>query len=160
MISIETPFPPQALPQAWGWLREFPDCNFDDFGPSTLDEFLAEMARRAESEQSWGISKDGELCGIVGYLPITARNGTFHGICFARWSWGRETTMTAVRSIIGSLLGRGVEKISASFFADNSKIYAFFRDLGAVDEGYWKAQTLRQGKPTDMRSVAIFREGC
>lgn len=110
------------------------------------------------TERTWAVRKDGQLAGIIGYLPITDRLGTFHGICFARSAWGRETTMTAVCSVIAQLFKEGVKKICASYFADNEKIRRFLSDLGAEDEGLLHAHTMRDGIPISMRVVAIFPE--
>jgi RimJ/RimL family protein N-acetyltransferase len=158
MIEIVSPFPSIALPLAWNWLNEFPDRNRDDFGPQSSEEFVSEMEARERNEYTFGVLKEGELCGIVGYQPQSPYLGMLHGICFTRSAWGRQTTLTAVRMILGKIFEAGVEKVSASHFADNEKIGRFLRDLGAVHEGHLTRHTLRHGRPVDMCLVAIFKK--
>ena len=159
MIELISPFPSECLTYAWAWLRESPECNFDDYGPRSFETFFLEMKRRADGgERSWGVRRDGELVGIIGYLPITERWGSFHGICFTREVCGTSTTRLAVARVIHELFDSGVEKISACYFADNYRVGRFLADLGAVEEGYLRRQTLRDGKPLDMRLVAIFED--
>jgi RimJ/RimL family protein N-acetyltransferase len=157
VIELLSPFPPSEFGRAWDWLNEYPERNLDDYGPQSREAWIAEMERRAEHERTWGVVKDGELVGIIGYLPLAPRCGWFHGICFTRSAWGRATTQTAVEAVIQELFATGVEKISASYFADNPKIHRFLADLGAVEEGLLRKQTLRGGELIDMRLVAIFK---
>jgi RimJ/RimL family protein N-acetyltransferase len=159
VIELISPFPTDFLADAWKWLQESPEHNFDDYGPRTLAEFEEEMAQRLErGERTWAVQDSGQLCGMIGYLPMTPRWGCFHGICFARRVCGTSTTRLAVARVIHELSGSGVEKISASYFATNLRVRRFLEDLGAVDEGYLSKQTLRDGKPIDMRLVAIFKD--
>jgi RimJ/RimL family protein N-acetyltransferase len=158
-IALVSPFPATEYRKAWRWLREFPERNFDDTGPRTYEQFVADMEKRAEfGERTWGAVRDGTLCGIIGYRPITHRYGSFHGICFPQSAWGRDTTMTAVRLVLKELFAAGIEKVSASFFSDNTKIYRFFMDLGAREEGFLEKQTERNGELIDMRLLALFKE--
>lgn len=115
------------------------------------------MQFRSKIEKTWAISKDGQLCGIVAYLPITPRMGTFHGICFAKGHCLPKEKREAVRTILKEIFDSGIEKICASYFADNSKIERFVKDLGAVRESYFSRHTLRNGQPLDMVQVAFFR---
>ena len=123
MIHLISPFPISAYPQAWKWLQEFPKANFDDYGPKNYVEFVQEMTRRNQHEQTWGVVKDYEVCGIVGYCPLTPRAGSFHGICFPLGKLSRGEKFEALQLILKDLWQSGVDKISASFFADNYKIY-------------------------------------
>lgn len=160
-IEVVSPFPTdaQSLQLAWSWLNEFPERNFDDYGPKTPSQFGVHMVEREEAgERTWLVKKDGAPVGIVGYQPVTPRMGWFHGICFTRAAWGRETTMPAVRRIAEELFASGVERIGAAYYADNHRIDRFLKDLGAQDEGHMARHTLRGGKPVDMRLVAIFPE--
>lgn len=158
-IELVSPFPTQSLQLAWSWLNEFPERNFDDYGPKTPSQFGVHMVEREEAgERTWLVKKDGAPVGIVGYQPVTPRMGWFHGICFTRAAWGRETTQAAVGRVINELFASGVEKIGAAYYADNPRIGRFLEHLGAVDEGLLRAHTLRGGQPVDMRLVAIFPE--
>jgi RimJ/RimL family protein N-acetyltransferase len=159
MIELISPFPADHLPLAWSWLRQFPECNFDDYGPKSLDEFIVAMRlREASGEKTWGVRKDNTLVGIVGYAPQTPRMGWFHGICFTKSACDRETPKAAVSMILQELFEAGVEKVSAAYFADNHRVDRFLKGLGAREEGYFLAHTLRDGSPIDMRSVAIFKQ--
>jgi RimJ/RimL family protein N-acetyltransferase len=159
MLDFISPFPKESLPLAWEWLQESPERNFDDYGPRTFAEFEKEMARRLErGERTWGAEQDGRMVGIIGYAPITSRWGCFHGICFAKAVCGTAVTRIAVGRVLRELFDSGVQKVSASYFADNLRVARFLSDLGAVDEGYLRKQTLRDGEPLDMRLVAIFKD--
>jgi RimJ/RimL family protein N-acetyltransferase len=147
-----------AVVSMWGWLQEQPWFNFDDYGPRTLFEFKTAIEERLRNERMWLILKRGHPCGIVAYLPFTPRVGFFHGICFPKGHCTREEKRAGIRLVIEHLFAAGVEKINAQYFFDNQKIDAFLKDLGAVREGYLKAHTMRNGAPTDMVQVAIFKE--
>mgnify|MGYP001616950911 FL=1 len=144
-------------PLVWAWLRERPDLNFDDHGPQTVAEFEVEMQRRVDAgERTWGVYADGAPCGLIGYLPITATVGSFHGICFTEPVHGTGVPQAAVRRVLGELYLSGVEKVSASFFATNVRVHRFFLGLGATDEGVLRAQTRQHGRPMDLRLMALF----
>jgi len=64
----------------------------------------------------------------------------------------------AMRQFLDMLFSTGVEKIAAGYFADNLRVRAFLRKLGAEDEGYLKAHTVRNGERIDMRQVAFHKE--
>jgi RimJ/RimL family protein N-acetyltransferase len=157
-IEVSSPFPPDKFHLVWQWMNEFPSANFDDYGPQDFRAFLSEMRIRMKVEKTWAISsRQDRLCGIVAYLPITSRMGTFHGICFAKGCCTREEKRDALRLILKDIFDSGVEKVCASYFADNFKIDRFLTDLGAVRESYFRRHTLRNGVPLDMIQVAIFR---
>lgn len=151
-------FPKSAYLQAWRWLLEFPLHNFDDYGPQSFSDFAEAMEERSKTERTWGITSEGQLCGIVAYLPYTPRSGTFHGICFSKSVHGTGIARRAVKQILAELFASGVQKISASFFADNQQVHRFLAGLGAVDEGLMRQHTVRGGIPIDMRLTAFFKE--
>lgn len=158
VIALVSPFPFLRWPLVWDWIQEFPERNLDDYSPQTGDDFIMAMFGQLETVRSWGVEKDGQLVGVINYQPMTARNGIFKGICFTKRAWGRETTEKAVRMVLTQLFSEGVEKVAAIFFADNHKILRFLVDLGAVEEGYLRNQTMRGGVPINMRLFAIFKE--
>ena len=155
-MTITSPFPLELVPLAWQWLQEFPQANFDDYGPQTFNQFEPHMQWRVTTERTWAVFKEGQPCGVVGYAPITPRLGALHGICFAKGLCTRDEKREAVRLILRELFDSGVAKICATFFADNSKIGPFLSDLGALEEGYLRQHTLRDGQPINMVQVAIF----
>jgi len=158
MIALVSPFPASDLGRLWNWLHEYPEANTDDYGPVSFEEFSIEMRRRMESgERTWGVLSDGALCGAIGFAPATERLGWFHGICFSQSVHGRGIARQAVARVLDELFASGIEKVCAGYFADNARIDRLFKRLGAVEEGLLRAQTLRNGKPVDMRLIAIFR---
>lgn len=157
MITL-IPFPLEELPLAWEWMNEFPAANIDDYGPKTYEEFKEQIIQRMRSEVICGVKYKGKLVGIIGYIPLNARYGMFHGICFSKAVHGKHICSEAVRTFIAKLFATGVDKISASYFAQNRRIRRFLKSLGAVDEGYLRKQTVQNGKYVDAILVAIFRE--
>lgn len=156
MIS---PFPRAAYALAWEWLNQFPAANFDDSGPRTLAEFAIEMDRRlAAGERTWGFEHGGRLVGIAGYAPLAPHWGMLRGICFDQPAHGRAIAEAAIRGMLDEIFAAGVEKISASYFADNARIHRFLARLGAIEEGYLRRQARRAGQPVDMRLVAFHRK--
>lgn len=153
------PFPVVWLPEAWRWLNEDRDANFDDSGPMTAAHFTRELRLRLEREQVYGVTADGRAVGFFGYQPITPRLGTFHGICFTRRVCGTGIPADAIGQFLEARFANGVEKICASFFADNLRVARFFQKLGAVSEGLHRKHTVRHGVPIDVALVAIFAEG-
>lgn len=158
-VLVECPFPDDLLPLAWEWINEYPERNMDDYSPRDLRAFEAEIqARHASGELTWIVYKNNVPCGFVGYKPWSPTHGVFHGICFTQSAWGRETTATAVKMVLGQLFDFGVQKVSAFYFADNPKIDRFLRDLGGQQEGYLVNQALRGGQLVDMIVLALFKE--
>lgn len=159
-MFLETPFPDRALDLAWYWLQHDQHANFDDYGPRDFNAFEVEMRRRlAAGERTWGVREHRDLVGIIGYLPITPRLGTFHGICFDSLVHGSGIPQESVRAVLAQLWSAGVEKVCASYFMHNLRVHRFLKGIGAIEEGVFRAQTLQNGKPVDMRSVALFRGG-
>jgi RimJ/RimL family protein N-acetyltransferase len=156
-MTISQPFPEALLPEAWGWLQQFPRANFDDFGPRSCEEFLVEMRRRRESgERSWAVRSEGRAVGLVGYAQLAPHSGTFHGVCFDRSVHGTGLTRAAIEAILEQVFAEGTRKVMAGYFSDNHRVHTFFKRLGAQSEGLLRAQTYRQGQPVDMRLVAFF----
>jgi RimJ/RimL family protein N-acetyltransferase len=147
------------LMEAWDWLQEFPQNNFDDFGPKNHAEFVAEIGhRRMCGERIWFAYVATEPVGIIGYAPLNSYCGTFHGICFAKEWHGKGVARAAVSKVIDEIFASGQQKISASFFDGNIRIYRFLLSLKFRTEGELKAQTLQGGKPVDMRLMRLLRE--
>ena len=155
-VQVQSPFPVEQLPLAWEWIHEFPLANLDDYAPQTLDAFTRDMQERFTYERSWAVLKHENYCGMVAYRPVTNRLGWLHGICFAKGHCTSEEKRAVVTNILNELFGQGIDKICATFFADNRKIEKFLCDLGAVREGVLVNQTVRQGLLLDMVQVALF----
>ncbi len=157
--ALRSPFPEAFYPQLWAWLNEFPENNFDDYGPQDYRTFEIAMTERAGIERTWAVMQDCIPVGIVAYLPFTPRSGTFHGICFSKAVHGTGLAQWAVSQVLAELFASGVEKVSASFFSSNERVARFLAGLGAVDEGFLRKHTLRNGIAIDMRLMAFFGKG-
>ena len=154
-VDLISPVPDAWGPRMWAWLREDPEANFDDFGPQTLAEFMAERAALRGQERLWGVMCDGEPCGYIQFLPITSMLGTMH-LCFARAVHGRGIATDALRRIREELVADGIEKLLITFFADNLRVEQFCRGFGAVDEGLFRHHTRTHGRLRDVRVMAVF----
>jgi RimJ/RimL family protein N-acetyltransferase len=153
------PYPLHDVRDAWEWLQEFPQNNFDDFGPKSRTEFREELIERSRrGEKIWIAYVNHEPAGIIGYAPMNTYCGSFHGICFAKKWHGKGVAKAAVSKVIDEIFAGGQQKISASFFADNERVAYFLYQLGFKYEGTLLAQTLRGGKPVDMVMTALFKE--
>lgn len=156
-VELVSPLPDAWIPLLWGWLRETPDANFDDDSPTTYDAFVDEMrARQARGERSWGVRVEGVPVGAIGYLPMTARLGVFHGICMRRSACGTGIAAVAVQRVLNELFASGVDKVCAYAFATNTRVAVFFDKLGAELEGVQRAQVIQHGRPIDLRLMAFF----
>jgi RimJ/RimL family protein N-acetyltransferase len=154
-IEIQ-PLSAAELPLLWQYLREFPRDNFDDFGPATLEDFEQMMAGRLAHEIIVGFRVEGEFIGAAAYSRFSPRSGALHGVAFARKVHGSGIPREAMRGFLRSLRVYGAEKISAQIHADNIRAWRFFKKLGFVQEGYFRAHTLRAGRPIDLRIIALF----
>lgn len=163
-ITITTrPLAGDDLPRLWEILREFPRENFDDSGPTSIEEFEESMVDRVQHELLIAFDVAGELVGATAVEPVSYRNGMLRGVmlrgvCFARAVHSTGVPLQAMRGAIAKLYEDGIEKISARMFADNLRAWRFFQKLGAVEEGLQRAETVRAGELVDVRLIALFRE--
>ena len=156
-VAIKTGLPPPEI--LWCWLNEFPQNNFDDFGPKNLDELLVEITRRAHrGEWMWTVYVGDRSAGVIGYAPQNEYCGVFHGICITKEWHGTGVAQAAVSKVIDEIFTTSQQKISASFFRDNERVHKFLCNLGFCHEGLLMHQTLRGGKPVDMTLMALFKE--
>lgn len=157
-VELVSPLPISWCPDVWGWLQVDPTANFDDYGPQNQEQFANECQRRFQSEWIWGVAVDGQRAGAVGAVSMTPRLVSLHGIVFRESVRGTGAAHIGVSKVLDVLWNNGVEKVIASYFSDNMRVHSFLKKLGAVEEGYLKAHTIRNGEPIDMRLVAWFRE--
>jgi RimJ/RimL family protein N-acetyltransferase len=156
-VELESPFPPEVLLLVWQWLCEYPDQNFDDFGPKNVAEFINQLEQRDKAgERMWMVRYEGRYVGFIGFTPATPIVGTFH-LCFAREVHGKGVAREAIMQMLWILFQEGVEKVQAMYFADNWPVRRFLKKLNAKDEGFLISQTTRKGLPTDMYMVALFK---
>lgn len=152
------PFQPAWIPLAWEWLHEFPEANFDDYGPKTLQEFAGDLLERVQGGQLIiGVVSGGVTVGIIGFQPLTERLGKFAGICFSKAVHGQGIAFSAVKMMLETLWVEGYEKIEMKFFADNERIANLFHKLGAHDEGMLFEHTLRGGRAIDCKLMGFVR---
>lgn len=145
-------------PDIWQWMQDSRAQSLDDYGPQTPDALAVELTRRRRDECLYGVTMDGQPSGVIGVCPVTNRLAMLHGVLFAKEVRGTGVARAAMRHVLDSLWARGIVKVSATYFADNGRVRAFLKRLGAVDEGYLRAHTMRDGKPIDLRLVAFFQE--
>lgn len=155
-IGIIAPFPNEELIHAWEWMHEFPNANMDDTCSDNSENFIKNTRMRLTYELSWGAVVDGKVKGIICFNRFNERLGFFHGICFSKGNFERKQKQWILRSILQELFARKIEKVCATYFADNEKIDKFLKDLGAIREGYFRRHTVRNGLPIDMVQVAFF----
>jgi RimJ/RimL family protein N-acetyltransferase len=141
----------------WAWIQTFRDRVADDFGPQTLDEFVEHSLAEFQRVKTWAIYRDGELGGLVSFERWNPVLGTFHCL-FKRELWGHQTTVPALRQVIGEMFDSGISKLALCMFADNRPIIALLRRLGAVPEGHYSRHTMRGGQLVDMVPFALFKE--
>lgn len=154
-LSLQ-PFPAESIPLLWEWMHEYPKANLDDYGPRTLEEFRMYLLGRAQAgTKTLGVKVDGEFVGAIAVLQLD-RIAFFRGICFAKAVHGKGVAPHAVGLVLQAHWEEGFRKVGAEFMADNRRVRDFLEKLGAVDEGYFKAETMRGGRPVDVRRVAFF----
>ena len=156
-VEIESPFPEFAVPRIWDWVQTFRSKVCDDYSPSTREALVEHTLAQLRVYRSWAVLRDGDIGGIVLWQPYNPVNGAIH-VIFKRAFWGRATTETALQMVFREIFESGVNKISASFYEDNHALRALAKALGAKREGWFEAQTIRNGKPVAMDAVAIFKD--
>jgi len=156
-LHLVEPFPPSWVPRLWCWLHECPESNFADDAPTTFAAFATEIEQRQRLERTWGIVVDDEPAGYIGYLPITTRLGSLHGICLAGAVCHRGLGKIALTQALESVWASGVEKVCATFFNDNLAVSAMLRRVGFCEEGLLVDHVVRDGQPVSMRIVAMFK---
>ncbi len=150
---------PADVPRLWEFLLEFPKHNFDDGGPRTFEQFERAMAERVAHEILVAFDRDEAFIGATAYRPFTPRSGVLHGMCFSRAVHGTGLATEAMRGFLDSLFRDGAEKVSVQLHADNVRAWRFFKKLGFVQEGLFRAHTTRAGRLIDLRIIALFRKG-
>lgn len=150
-------FPKDRLGELWAWLQQFPQANFDDGAPEDFEGFARAFDIMATPpRQLWGVEIDGQLLGAIGFEQLSRRTGMLRGICFDRSAHGSGAPLQAVGHFLELAWKTGFRKISARYLASNRRGRAFFKKLGAVDEGYLKDDTEQKGRPIDVRVIAFF----
>lgn len=157
-VRVSEPFPAFHMPRVWVWTQEFRSRVADDFGPKSLEEFMAvQQARVAAGLRSWGVYRGGELGGLVTFEPTSPICGAAHCI-FKKSFWGHETTVEAMRLVFDEVFASGVRKILSLAFADNVQLMYAVRLLGFQKEGVLRKQTQRGGELVDMMALGCTHD--
>ncbi len=165
MISIETaveivsPFPREHYKALWMWMCDFLYEMFDDFCDyKTYRNFEKDMDRRATEERTWMVMEMGVPVGFVSYQAISRHLGSMKGICFAKAVHGTGIPQRGMQLCLDEIFATGVFKVMSYAFADNFRSIAFYKKLGAREQGLLERHTLRNGIMTDMLQQAFFAD--
>lgn len=154
------PFPPGDYGILWGWLNEHPECNFDDSGPKSEEEFASRMERRRASGcELWEVVQLGQPVGVIGWNPVERK---FEGICFTESVHGSGVAFEACCAVLERVFERWAGVVRAAYFADNKRVDGLFRKLGAVERLQIESNVRQSGKVMVWKIVEIdepsFRE--
>jgi RimJ/RimL family protein N-acetyltransferase len=155
-IRVVSPFPSAAWPRVWAWIEDFRNRVADDFGPKTLQEFVAWQIARESIERTWAVYRDGELCGMASFVKGGPETGEAHAL-FRKDYWGRETTHTAMRMVYAEIFAAGIHKIVCLPFRDNNAMVALCKQLGFEREGTFREQTRRGGLLVDQAILGLTK---
>lgn len=150
--------PLEADQYEWAWLllSQFPKANLDDSSPKNVVDFGQEIDRRKLSEEIYQVLYKDQPIGYIGFIQITPRLGWTRGIAFDKSQHHSGIPELAVRMFLQIKFKLGLEKLCIQHHADNRVVNAFLKKLGAVDQGYMHKQITQDGKPIDIRLLAIF----
>jgi len=131
----------------------------DDFSPKDLPGFMAGLQLKFEQPgyQTWSISVDGELVGLIAMEKLSPWLGTAHWILkpdFHGKGVARKASMIAVTEMFES----GIGKLSFYPLDGNWAMFSLLKSLGAQHEGMLRGQTLSDGKPVDMHLYGLMKE--
>jgi RimJ/RimL family protein N-acetyltransferase len=154
-VSLVQPFPEYAWPRVWAWCKPFQRFIADDYAPKSMAEFVD--SRIASRWWTWGIVRDGEICGLMALEPVSPVCALAH-IIVRRDAWGHATTGTAARLALAEAFASGLRKVSGMVFADNRMARAMARRMGFREEGMLRSQTMRGGKPADLILYGLTAE--
>lgn len=154
-VRIESPFPLYAVPRVWTWLERVRKHVADDFGPQTLEAFLAQW--ETSKAMTWGVWRDGELGGMVSFEAASPVLGVMHFV-FKQSFWGKETTDAALREICAQIFATGIAKIAAFVFRDNRNVIGLVHRMGGKTEGVLRSHTQRNGRLVDMVAIGFLKE--
>ena len=146
-------------PTVWRWLNEFPESNFDDYGPKTEAEFTATLKQRQANvgvQYVFNFRQDKDLVGLIGFAFLNPEVGQLQGALFPKSVHRTGLPQEAFTMFLKLLRTLDVRKLVALYPEDNENIKRFLLGFGFVTEGALKAHTKRNGKLTDVEQVALF----
>ncbi len=159
-ISMIEPFPPEHYCLLWRWLREFPEQNFDDAGPKTLEELEQSIKERYRAGHTLiEVLANEKPAGLIGYQQVSLDVGIFRGICFTQSVHGSGIPIQALREFLESLFDGQTEKVYAQYFSFNRRVGRFLQKLGATLCGEALISMSKQhGEPLSYTEVVISHE--
>ena len=141
----------------WQWAQPFLRFMADDYGLADVDALIkAAETIEARGGKTWGVLRNGRLCGWLGFELANSITGIGHCL-FAKWAWGRETTDVAIRMCLAEIFALGYERVSCPFLATNQGIRALLKRVGMRDEGTLRNYTRCGGVVTDMVMTGIVK---
>lgn len=157
-VAIVFPMPESWWPRVWEWMEQTPAANYEDGSPRDCDAFV-EMKRAAVSggERAVGIVLDGEPVGYIGFASPSRHVVAIGSMVVDAKVTGRGVGPTALWKLGKLFFASGVEKVQATFFADNERMHKMTRAIGCEVEGVLKRQVMRDGKAVDVVVVAFFK---
>jgi RimJ/RimL family protein N-acetyltransferase len=155
-VEVKEPFPEWAWPEVWAWIASLRHKLIDDYGPKSMDEWMAFVEKNVPRQRTWGVWMGAELGGVITFDQGSPMAGAVH-LYFKRSMWGRAP-MPAMRQVLGQIFSGQTTKILTSVFEDNHAARGMFRKLGFENEGLFRSQTVRGGKPVGMVAVGLTRE--
>lgn len=144
-VTITRGFPYSRINSLWNWLNTPRNPNFDDYGPTDVDQFYPEVTYRMSREMVWNVESNEELCGFIGFAQSSPVAGIMRGVVIAPDYRGKGVAKAALRLMIAEMQQKGVVKIQAMVYADNLHVQGLMASLGGVKEGYCRNITKRNG---------------
>lgn len=155
-VSVESPFPFEALPRVWGWIQGFRNKVADDFSPHSLDEFIRFQKAKWDSQKTWAILGAGELGGLVTFERLNGWVGTAHLLLKPDFQ-GRGLAAPALRKAFSEMYASGVGRLVFYVLAGNLAVGSLIVNLGGKREGSLRGQTLQDGIPTDVWVYGLMK---
>lgn len=106
--------------------------NFSDDGPRSLAHLELDVLARQKEETIYCVMLDGEPIGVIAHKPVVAGiMERFNGICFTEKTHGSGVPFEAVAMVLERIFKSGAIMVAAAYFADNLRVEAFLKKLGA-----------------------------
>lgn len=158
-MAVYAAFPqPDDVARLWGWLQEHPELNFDDYGPTSFQDFYGHLRLEYESGVEYFVVdvKGLSTVGVYG-LKIVGHKAEFHGLCFADYVHRTGVATKAVRQTLEMVFrDRSCRKVVATIFASNIRARSFFDGLGFRSEGFFRNETMQKGLPVHVERMALL----
>lgn len=151
MVFAVVPFPEHALPRVWMWLSRLRDVLLDDFGPSSLEDFIRQW-NSDRSSWKWAVMRGEDIEACVSFCPWSTYVGSMQFVVPPH-RWHTATTAVVLRAAIKAVFERGFGKVLTFPFTESTSVIHMLKRVPFRREGTLKEQTLKFGKPVN---VAVF----